>query len=110
MLDYKLFLDDIRFPVDQGWIIARTYDEAVNVVKTLGIPQKISFDHDLGLNSLSGFDFAKFIVEYDMLNDEIDNTFVFVVHSANPVGSENIKGLLNNYIKFKNEQASNPSV
>lgn len=110
MLDYKLFLDDIRFPKEEGWIIARTYDEAVAIVKLLGIPQNISFDHDLGLDSLTGYDFAKFLVEYDMTYNEIDKTFTFYVHSANPVGAENIRKLLDNYVQFKNDSTTTSSV
>lgn len=105
MLDFKLFLDDIREPISSDWLIARTYDEAVNIIKTLGVPKTISFDHDLGSDK-TGLDLAKFIVEYDMLHDEIDETFIFIVHSANPIGAANIEGYLNSYLKFKNDKAA----
>jgi hypothetical protein len=103
MLDYRLFLDDIREPVGSDWLIARSYDDAVKIIKTLGIPRNISLDHDLGTDK-TGYDLAKFIIEYDQDHNEIDNTFVFKVHSANPVGAKNIECILNNYIKFKNEK------
>jgi hypothetical protein len=109
MMNYKLFLDDIRSPPEFGWIIARSYDNAVNIVKILGVPMTCSLDHDLGADK-TGYDFAKFLVDYDMQTNDIDSTFNFTVHSANPVGAENITKLLNNYIKFKNENKSDTPV
>lgn len=42
----KLYLDDIRkCPV--GWTLARTYDEAIKILKT-GKVEEASLDHDLG--------------------------------------------------------------
>jgi len=96
MIDCKLFLDDIREPVGNGWLIARSYDAAVTIIK----PRLISFDHDLGIAE-TGYDLAKFIIEYDQLHDDIDDSFMFKVHSANPVGAKNIECLLNNYVEFK---------
>ncbi len=53
---YKLFLDDIRnydlYYAGQNFIVARTYNEAVNIVKMHGLPEFISFDHDLGDNEV----------------------------------------------------------
>ena len=109
MLDFKLFLDDIRQPASDGWLIARSYEDAVNIIKILGLPKIISFDHDLGTDK-TGLDLAKFIVEYDMLHNEIDETFVFTVHSANPVGAKNIESYLNSYLKFKNVKAPNSEI
>jgi hypothetical protein len=80
-----------------------------------GIPDMISFDHDLGEDvaiskvkmgtskrqarkekkeTKSGYDCAKWLVDYCLDNET--PTPHFVVHSANPVGAENIRGLLNN--------------
>jgi hypothetical protein len=109
MLDYKLFLDDIREPSSSGWLVARSYDVAVEMIKTLGIPKTISLDHDLGLGGKTGYDLVKFIIEYDQLHNDINDTFDFHVHSANPVGAENMKIHMNNYIKFKNEQSQRSS-
>ncbi len=105
-MSWKLFLDDLRFPVDDDFVIARNFDEAITLVETLGCPIFISFDHDLGDNIPTGFDFAKWLVECDLDKDGLflSKDFDFYVHSANPVGKENIEGLLNGYGKFKGSE------
>lgn len=107
---YKLYLDDIRVPVHvgsgfkdtPGWLMARTYDEAVNLVQLHGCPIYISFDHDLGdENAKTGYDFAKWLVDQDLDNNIIPTEFEFNVHSANPVGAANITNLLDAYLKTR---------
>lgn len=99
-----LYLDDLRNPpVDQFWIIVRSFDKAVSHVLQHGVPNFISFDHDLGNNVPSGFDFAKWLVNNHLDgNIHIPNDFAFNVHSANPPGKANIEGLLTPFIKFIN--------
>jgi len=104
----KLFLDDIRtieMVYDKSrkaeFEIVRTYKDFVRYIEENGLPQFISFDNDLGLDengdvALDGYAAAKWLV-YDSGLDLID--LEFKVHSANPVAAEQIKGLLNNYIK-----------
>lgn len=63
-MGYNLFLDDIHNPYDVAnlrkttvkdreryrkydWVIVRSYDEFVNTIKEKGIPDIVSFDHDL---------------------------------------------------------------
>jgi len=100
----KLFIDDIRDPVDTDFVVVRSYSEAVGYIRKNGCPSVISFDHDLGdAHELTGFDIAKWLVERD-LNDKgafIPKDFEYHVHSANPVGAGNITGLLNNYLEVK---------
>ena len=43
----KLYLDDIRNPKTDGWIIVRSYNEFIKWIEVNGIPDEISFDHDL---------------------------------------------------------------
>lgn len=47
---YKIYLDDIRIPMDKDWILVKNYDEFVNMVTELGLNNIdiISLDHDLG--------------------------------------------------------------
>lgn len=111
-MPYKMFLDDIRVveqvPALKGTIfdiICRDYDAAIATMNDYGCPEFISFDHDLGLLSLNGYELAWWIVERDLdLNSKfIPDNFSFHVHSANPVGADNIRNLLNNYLKDKRE-------
>lgn len=118
---YKLYLDDMRFPKSDGWTIVRSYDEFVYHIKLHGLPNEISFDHDLGKDDeirniatgmskrqaralkkeiKSGYDCAKFLGEYC-----IENQLplpLWNVHSANPVGKENIEMYLKNVERHLN--------
>ena len=98
----KLFIDDLRDPPDDTWTVVRDYQQAVAYFDTNGLPPVVSFDHDLGLAE-TGYDVAKWIVE-KILDKEVDlpDTFVYTVHSANPVGKRNIEALLDNFTKYHN--------
>lgn len=103
----KLYLDDLRPLPDDSYILARSFSKAIEYVKQNGIPNFISFDHDLGVDKNdnllpTGYDFAKWLVEMDMDNIyKFPADFDFFVHSANPVGKTNIETYLNNYLKIK---------
>jgi hypothetical protein len=118
---YNLFLDDERFPTtaqtliefnkelytdDSNWIIVRDYSEFINYINDNGLPEMVSFDHDLadikyvmGKTSFSfkehtGYDCAKWLVEYCITNNlKLPN---YQVHSANPIGKVNIQSYLQN--------------
>lgn len=102
--EWKLFLDDVRNPKGNGYIVARTVEEAKQLFKKKGFPSHMSLDHDLGEDKKgnllpTGYDFVKWITkEYQ---DKKLPEFTFNIHSANPVGVDNMKSLLNNFIKFK---------
>jgi hypothetical protein len=91
---HNLFLDDERFPIGDNWEIVRSYEEAVEFVLKNGLPNFISFDHDLGTEK-TGYDFAKWLVDHIMDND-LDK-FEFYVHSQNPIGKRNIEEYLNGF-------------
>ncbi|ENH6339639.1 hypothetical protein ABWH74_002989 [Burkholderia vietnamiensis] len=101
-MSYRLFIDDIRDPMEPDWYVARTSSEAIMLLETLGCPREISFDHDLG-----GTDTAmlvvKRLVEIDLDSGGVffPNNFVYTVHSANPVGRENIRGLMDQYLAIR---------
>ena len=103
----KMFLDDIRVPKNDYDVIVRSFEEAINFVNQNGIPTFISFDHDLGCDEIgnilkSGYDFAKWLVDMDIENiHKFPDNFTFDIHSANPIGKNNIKSILNNYLLFK---------
>jgi len=53
----------------------------------------------------SGYDIAKWLVEMDIAGKYlIPEDFEFNVHSANPIGKENIETYLNNYLEFRRKQ------
>lgn len=119
-MSWVLFLDDIRFPEDVRYDydsysnlrICRSMDDAVWAVKNYGLPSMISFDHDLadihyiiGDGEKTGYTFAKWFCDYIMDNSlDIPLDFSYYVHSANPVGAENIRCYMENFLKaYKNE-------
>lgn len=113
---WTLFLDDIRFPEDVRYdfglykhlVICRSYHDAVWAVEQYGLPNFIAFDHDLGEipgSGHHGYGFAKWFCDYIMDHDlDIPSGFDYHVHSANPVGAENIRKYMENFLKaYKNE-------
>lgn len=88
----KLFLDDIRIPPDNSWVIARTARAAIEFLAT-GAVEEISFDHDLGeeVNG-TGYDVAKWIeAEVYFCRMEMP---AWRIHSDNPVGRKNIEACM----------------
>lgn len=102
-MTYKLFIDDERYPPRDGgkWYVARSMDEVKFMVSQHGWPEFMSFDHDLGDDTESGMDIAKWIVEQDLNGFELPHEFEFYVHSQNPIGAENIRSLLSGYLRHK---------
>jgi hypothetical protein len=99
-MTYKLFIDDERLPVGDGWKIARSSVEAIFLVKLYGMPQEISFDHDLGEDDTSMFFIHWMINRLLDGRDYLPDNFKFSVHSQNPVGKDNINQLMNNFLKY----------
>lgn len=92
-----LYLDDLR-PTPEGFDHVYSYEEFVDYLERKGLPDFISFDHDLG-EDLSGYDCAKYLVEYCLTHQlPLPN---YQVHSQNPVGKENIERLLDNFRSFE---------
>lgn len=91
-----LYLDDVR-PTPDNYQRVYDYDKFVHFIEENGVPDFISFDHDLG-EGKTGFDCAKFLVEYCLDHDI--KKINFRVHSQNPVGKENIEYLLHNFNKI----------
>jgi len=96
----KLYLDDIRNPKSDGWVVVRNYEEFVQYIDQNGLPDEISFDHDLGEDVKTGYDCAKWLCEYCWMNGIPIPPYN--VHSANPVGRDNIIGTLKSYEKKLN--------
>ena len=127
-MSYNLFLDDVRMPVDVGnyfnpvefrkyfrlneWVIVRSYDEFINCIEKKGLPNLVSFDHDLeykiseskcGENindnnawyyaiedkdAKNGYDCAKYF--WKKMVEAENYSICILCHSMNPVGKENI--------------------
>lgn len=101
MSKWRMFLDDERFPVGDGWTIVRSVAEALNMIEACGWPNFISFDNDLGHNVPEGRDLAKKLIEMDLDTNKMPTDFDFYVHSQNPVARDAINSILRNYLDFK---------
>jgi hypothetical protein len=129
----KIYLDDVRTPKDDTWVVVRSYYELVNLVQKVGIKNigTISLDHDLGDSAMTeyhtnvspnfklnyenitektGYDAAKFLVDefYSQYPERLEMNYfdkkkepimfpIVLTHSANPIGSANIMGYINNF-------------
>lgn len=94
----KLFIDDIRNK--DGWEIARSSLEAISFIKANGIPSVISFDHDLGGDDTSMVFINEMITLVLDAELKLPSNFSYIVHSANPVGAENIKSKMDSFLRF----------
>lgn len=128
-MSYNLFLDDNRKPADawlydqnvklcevsniHNWVIVRDYDEFTFMIRNMGIPTVVSFDHDLHFEHMrhyfdvvskcgivdygnfkhkTGLHCAQYLIDACAENKvPLPRCYV---HSANEVGRENIKKLL----------------
>jgi hypothetical protein len=120
---YRLYLDDFRDPRDsffykgtpiynEDWITVRNYQEFIKIVEELGIPEAVSFDHDLAdvhyektsfdyndeNQEKTGYHCAKWLIYYCMDNNK-ELPAIILVHSMNPAGTQNIWSLFNSYWK-----------
>jgi hypothetical protein len=87
----RLFLDSKRDPPGPDWSVARGHREFMEWVTDRGVPDEVSFGHDLdGVES--GYDSAKWLVCHCW-----DNGIPLPrwrVHTLNPVGRHNLRQLL----------------
>ena len=124
-MSYKLFLDDVRSPKttysymelpiykEPDWIIVRNYYAFITIIQKKGLPEVVSFDHDLadvhykkqefdyndeGLEK-TGYHCANWLLYYCVDNNLKVPTRI-IIHSMNPAGSFNIKSLFDTYYKI----------
>lgn len=113
----KIYLDDVRTPIESDWIVVRNYDDFVAKVNEIGLEniETISLDHDLDPSAMiewSKNTFATYTINYDNIKEktgfdcakwlikrwEEGNPVVkVVIHSANAIGSANMMGVINHY-------------
>jgi hypothetical protein len=88
-----------NYNVDFVWV--KNFDEFTEFILKNGLPQFISFDHDLGTGLQKGADCARWLVEY--CKEKNEKVPRFYVHSANCNGQREITNILN----FVNESIFN---
>ena len=98
----KLYVDDLRdLPESYGseWTIARSFHEAIFKLEILEF-EELSLDHDIasfyGSREMTGYDIALWLAQR-----KHDGLYVppkIYVHSANPVGIENIESVIKRYL------------
>ena len=95
---FRIWLDDER-PMPDGYDAhLKTASEAIELIRQ-GKVSAISLDHDLGSpENGTGYEVAKFIEEGAFLGSI--NPIDVRVHSANPVGSSNIKKSIDGARRF----------
>lgn len=129
MKKVRLFLDDFREPEDaayinpskaqeyetEDWAVVKNFHEFVFFIQMNGIPDVISFDHDLAdehytpesisydvFKEKTGYHCMKWLINC-ILNNKIEKLPEVYIHSQNPVGAENLKLLWYNFKKHINE-------
>lgn len=134
-MGYNLFLDDVRMPKEAAeymklpiynsveWSIVRNYYAFVAIIEGKGIPDVVSFDHDLAdehydpsivgcesydqiydmFDEKTGYHCAKWLIDYCIGINEKLPAQVYI-HSMNPAGSMNIKSLFDTYSKVFGER------
>lgn len=127
---YNLFIDDYRMPKDafaymklpqyitKEWIVVRNYYAFITIIQNKGIPDSISFDHDLAdehydkqivrgqsydeiydmFDEKTGYHCAKWLIDYCIDNNK-ELPAEILIHSMNFAGSSNIKSLFESYQK-----------
>jgi hypothetical protein len=119
---YNLFLDDFRMPKDAfeytklqiylsvEWIVVRNYYAFITIIQNKGIPDALSFDHDLAdehyvqqkvydqYSEKTGYHCAEWLIYY-CIDNKKELPATILIHSMNPAGSLNIKSLFDSYYK-----------
>ncbi len=89
----KLWLDDVRTPPTEDWVWVKTVPEARKVIED-HLPETVevaSLDNDLGEGLEEGRRLVYWMAENEIWPD------VVMIHSANPVASEYMQGMIARY-------------
>jgi hypothetical protein len=134
----RLFLDDERLPVDctaymtgrcpdvniynENWFVVRSFKEFVEWIQQHGLPDVVSFDHDIAIEHYgipfdewvpglyastlerwqaepTGYNAALYLVHYCL--EENKPLPTCLIHTMNTVGRENIEQALKDYQRAK---------
>jgi hypothetical protein len=123
----NLWLDDIRKP-PEGWHWVKTPAQIIALLEMFASPtligediEWISFDHDLGIDpekaeayntgkiqehkaEMTGYEVVLWMAEHNVWP-----TQGCIVHSANPVGAKNIRGVIDRYGPYDKPCPWNPT-
>lgn len=92
VMTVKLWIDDLRTP-PEGYVWAKTSQDAIDYLSGDQYFNLVSFDHDLG-----GDDTSRLVVDWMRDNLDVDEWPRHInVHSANPVGVRNLIADLRDY-------------
>lgn len=95
----KVFLDDIRNPPDDSWTVVRTARDCFSLLENEQV-EVISLDHDLGENVQTGYDVANWIERKVFLHPSYKCPDI-LIHSANPVGRQNIQRVIESIERWR---------
>jgi len=90
----RLWLDDRR-PAPEGWEWAKTFGEAVAIMRGGGVAEA-SLDHDLGEGIDEGYKLVLWMAEHGRWPSR-----AIGVHSANPPGAERMCGVIERYGPYR---------
>lgn len=99
----KIWIDDIREPPSNDWLVCRSVIAAQTMIKILEennfIIEVISIDHDAGDYTRFGGDYIKVL---DWL-EENNKSFPIHIHTMNPVGRQNMEAIIrkNNWVEVR---------
>jgi hypothetical protein len=116
---WHLFLDDEREVTDvfdkfgkrlnpDDWTVARSTEEAKQLVSGLGLPESMALDHDLGISGMVMDTTMVFLrwLAYDYFDPTNKQHTIpsWRVHSGNPVGAENIIAFMTSWERSQQQQ------
>ena len=113
----RIYLDDVRTPIDSDWVVVRSYNQFVEKIDEIGLEniELISLDHDLDETAMDEWmdnTYYNYTINYDRIKEPTglncamrliekwklgEPVVEVVVHSANAIGSGNIMGVINHY-------------
>lgn len=94
----KIWLDDIR-PAPEGWIWRKDSQHIlVDILFSSHLIEEISFDHDLGEDSLTGYEILN-VIEQMIVAGTWGGNLNFHIHSSNPVGRKNMERAIDSMVK-----------
>lgn len=101
----KVFLDDLRDPPDDTWIVCRDPSTFIHLARHADV---ISLDHDLGDGVPTGYQLLVTleteVIMHGLWSDKMPE---ILIHSANPVGCANMQAAIDSIKRIlhrENEQ------